>query len=170
NVAPSTTPPGGLQAAQIPQLLSFGFDDNNQSDAIEWILGMLQTKMNPHGKGAQDNPCTYDGTPVHATFYLSSVYVADMTRAGEDLATVKKSWHDELTNGSEMGDHTHSHSDGTAFTLDQWTGEIQMCLDWLTKPFDAAAVGTDMSKGIGVPRAEIIGFRTPFLAYNDNTF
>src|SRR5207248_10767575 len=65
---------------------------------------------------------------------------------------------------------THSHSDGTAFTLDQWTGEIQMCLDWLTKPFDAAAVGTDMSKGIGVPRAEIIGFRTPFLAYNDNTF
>jgi hypothetical protein len=88
---------------------------------------------------------------------------------------VKQAWRKELTDGNEMADHTHLHADGgqMGFTLAQWKTEIQTCIDWLVKPFDpdeATSGVVNPEKGIGVPRADIVGFRTPYLSYSDETF
>jgi hypothetical protein len=170
NVAASASPPGGLQPAQVPQFVSIGFDDNFRSDAILWITDLLKSYTNPAGSGAA---CTYDGTPVRASFYLTSVYITE-AGATESAAVVKRAWHKEMVEGNEIGNHTHTHSDGVAKNWSQkdWTSELQTCLDWLIKPFNPAE-STDVSdptKGIGASAANIVGFRTPFLAYNDITF
>jgi hypothetical protein len=171
HVAPSQSPPGGLTPAQVPQFVSIGWDDNFQTDAIYWATGILADRVNPAGNG---HACTYDGTQVHGSFYLSTTYI---TEAGstEDAPLVKQAWHKELTDGNEMADHTHLHADGVAmaFTVAQWKAELKECIDWLTKPFDPgeeASGMVDATKGVGVPAAEIVGFRTPYLAYADATF
>src|SRR5262249_33476508 len=79
----------------------------------------------------------------------------------------------EYVEGNEMADHTHLHALGQDFTVAQWKTEMQTCINWLTKPYDPNEVASDQNnpnKGIGIHAEEIIGFRTPFLAYGDNTF
>jgi peptidoglycan/xylan/chitin deacetylase (PgdA/CDA1 family) len=171
HVKASHDPPGGLTAAQVPQFVSIGWDDNFQADAINWATNLLHERVNPAGSG---QACTYDGTQVHGTFYLTSVYITD-AGATEDATIVKAAWRKELTDGNEIGDHTHNHLDGAEmmFTVDQWKKEIQDCIDWLVKPFDPDEVAkgvVDPSKGIGASKEAIVGFRTPFLAYTDATF
>ncbi|HTJ42281.1 MAG TPA: hypothetical protein VL463_09325, partial [Kofleriaceae bacterium] len=157
DVAPSQAPPAGLAREQVPQFVSFGFDDNFRSDAILWILDdLIKGKTNP--PGAHD-ACTSDGTPVHASFYLSTTYITT-DGATEDEGAVRAAWRREYTDGNEMADHTHLHADGTNFSVDQWKAEMQTCIQWLTDP----------SKGVGVHAEEIIGFRTPFLLYSDKTY
>src|SRR3954471_14460061 len=86
NMPPSKSPPGGLTAAQVPQFVSIGWDDNFQTDAIYWATGILADRVNPAGNG---HACTYDGTQVHGSFYLSTTYI---TEAGstEDAPLVKQ--------------------------------------------------------------------------------
>jgi hypothetical protein len=170
-VAAAQDPPGGLTPDQVPQFVSIGWDDNFQSDAILWATGMLADRVNPKGNG---NACTYDGTQVHASFYLTSVYITE-AGATEDAALVKQAWRKEYTDGNEIADHTHNHLDGVAmgFTVDKWKEELKTCIDWLTKPFDPGeeeSGAINPEKGIGVRAEEIVGFRTPYLAYSDATF
>jgi hypothetical protein len=150
NVPPSPNPPGGLQPAQVPMFVSFGFDDNPYNDGMNWAVSAFGALTNPPGKG---NAATFDGTPVRATFYHSSTYTA-----------AASSWKAAYNAGFETGDHTvHHYHGGTAdmgmnFNEAGWTKEIQGCIDYLT------------GGAVGMKRAEIYGFRTPFLQYNANVF
>jgi hypothetical protein len=150
NVPPSSSPPGGLKPEQVPMFVSFGFDDNPYSEGMNWATGVFGALKNPPGKG---NAATFDGTAVRATFYHSSTYTA---AAG--------SWKAAYNAGFETGDHTvHHYHGGTAdmgmnFSEAGWTNEIKGCIDYLT------------GGAVGMKRAEIWGFRTPFLQYNANVF
>ena len=165
NVAPSADPPCGLMPSQVPQLVAIGFDDNaysglpgtNGTGGVTWATDMIRTRRNS------------DGSPIHLTFYLTTIY-AD-TWESESQTFVKRAWRTALVDGHEIGDHTRTHSHGEAFTLAQWDDEIQQCIDMITKPFDPNEVNftPDNTKGIGVAASDIIGFRTPFLEYNDAT-
>ncbi|HVR64214.1 MAG TPA: polysaccharide deacetylase family protein [Polyangia bacterium] len=144
----SLTPPGGLAVTNVPQFVSIGFDDNAFEDGMQWALDLLQSKRNPAGSG---NPCTFDGTPARVTFFINS-HVGITTDA-------LKALHARVyTDGHEPANHTDSHADTLMQNPDKavWTKEMTTCNDYLV--------------GLGVPRARIVGFRTPFLQQSEATY
>jgi hypothetical protein len=150
NVPPSQKPPGGLQPAQVPMFVSLGFDDNPDPEAVNWVVSAFNGIKNPAGSG---QAATYDGTTARATFYNNSVYTV---AAG--------SWKASYMAGFENGNHTVHHYRGdngeAGMNFDEagWTREITGCNDYLVSP------------AVGMKRADIFGFRTPFLGYNAATF
>lgn len=165
NVAPSASPPCGLTPSQVPQLVAIGFDDNaysgltgtNGTGGVTWATDMVRTRTNS------------DGTPIRLSFYLTTIYADEW--GSESQAFVKRAWHTALADGHEIGNHTRGHLHGDMFSLAQWTAEMQSCTNKLTQPFDPNEVNfsPDNSKGIGAVASNIVGFRTPFLEYNDAT-
>jgi hypothetical protein len=165
NVAPSANPPCGLMPSQVPQLVNIGFDDNaysglpgtNGTGGMTWATDMARSRKNA------------DGSPVHLSFYMTSVYADEWS--SESQTFVKRAWRTALVDGHEIGNHTRSHSHGNAFSAAQWKAEMQACFDRLTRPFDPdePTHSPDNSKGIGALASDIVGFRTPFLEYNDAT-
>ncbi len=165
NVAPSASPPCGLTSSQVPQFVSIGFDDNaysgldgsNGTGGLSWSTTMARARQNP------------DGSPVHFSYYMTSIYMDQWQ--SESPTYVKRAWRTALTDGHEIGNHTQGHQHGSAFSLAQWRTEVQSCINSLTKPFDPNEVNfsPDPTKGIGATAAQIVGFRTPFLEYNDAT-
>jgi peptidoglycan/xylan/chitin deacetylase (PgdA/CDA1 family) len=174
NVPSSSSPPFGLNVSDVPQFLAFGFDDNgvagneNPDDpqGVTWALKMFEKKKNR------------DNTSVLATFYLTSSYATggengyDSASEDESPVRVKQSWHALYKAGHEIGNHTDSHPHGDKFTVEEWIAEMKKCMNIVSAPFDPEEPldKPNPSKGAGIPKEDIIGFRTPFLEYNDNTF
>jgi hypothetical protein len=160
---PSQSPPGGLTPAQVPVFVSLGWDDNAYSglDAsaggMDWARQAFNARTNS------------DGSPALASFYFTSIYIG--VWQAEDPGLVKEAWNQAMVDGHEVGVHTHSHLHGAAFTESEWDDELQICIDWLTKPFNASEPpGTpDDAAGIGASMGDLAGFRTPFLEYNEAT-
>jgi len=146
-------PPGGLSSAQVPMFVSFGTDDNPYSDGLNYLTELFASRKNPARSG---NAATFDGLPLHYSFYVNTIYITPEGK--EDPESVKRSWKVALEHGHEIGVHTHSHPHGEDFSVKEWQGEIDLCIDHLTR-----------SDGLGVPRNQLIGFRTPFLEYSDRT-
>jgi hypothetical protein len=150
NVPPSTNPPGGLPPAKVPMFVSLGFDDNPDGEAVNWLVTVFNGLKNPAGTG---KAATYDGTTTKATFYNTSIYTA-----------AAPAWKAAYNAGFETGNHTIHHyhgaggAEGMNFDEAGWTREIGGCNDYLTGP------------AVGEKKADIFGFRTPFLQYNANTF
>jgi hypothetical protein len=155
-------PPGGLSPDEVPLFVSFGTDDNPYSGlegsggggGLNYLTELFASRRNPAGNG---DPRNFDGQPIHYSFYVNTIFITPEGK--EDPEFVKRSWKDALAAGHEIGVHTHSHPHGQDFSVAQWEEEIQRCLDLLAGP-----------EGLGVPRNQIIGFRTPFLEFADKTF
>jgi hypothetical protein len=149
NVAPSKNPPGSLQVAQTPQFVVFGVDDNKYQDGVEWAGLYMRNRVNPKGTG---NPATFDSTPARASFYLLALPAYNNN-------FLKKAIYDVYLDGNEWGDHTLNHYNGvdSNFTVDKWKAETTPCLLFL-------------KDSLRIPAVDIWGFRTPFLAYNNNVF
>jgi hypothetical protein len=147
-LAPSTSPPGGLALTNVPLLVSIGFDDNAYEDGMQWILDFMKSKVNPKGSG---NHCTFDGTPARATFFINS-------HVGITTDALKALHGRAYREGHEAANHTDTHADTLQQNTDRalWNKEISTCNDYLV--------------GLGVPRAKILGFRTPFLQQSEATF
>ncbi|MBN2803862.1 MAG: hypothetical protein JXR91_12280 [Deltaproteobacteria bacterium] len=155
NVPPSTIPPGGLVLENVPQFIAFGFDDNTYDDSMTWITEYLKGVKNPAGTG---NECTFDNMDVHVSFFVS-------THSGISSAALINSWEAAYSAGHEIGDHTDTHDKDilTAYNtggdsgISGWQSEITTCNNFLTE-------NANVSPG------DIVGFRTPFLAYSPATF
>jgi hypothetical protein len=147
-LGPSTAPPGGLALSNVPLLVSVGFDDNAYEDGMQWILDFMKAKVNPKGSG---NHCTFDGTPARVTFFINS-HVGITSHALEGLHARA------YREGHEAANHTDTHADTLQQNMDKavWNKELSTCTDYLV--------------GLGVPRARIVGFRTPFLQQSEATF
>ena len=125
NVAPSASPPCALTPAQVPQLVAIGFDDNaysglpgtNGTGGMTWATDMVRSRKNA------------DSSPIHLSFYMTSVYADEWS--SESQTYVKRAWRTALVDGHEIGNHTRSHSHGSAFSLTQWKAEMQSCIDRL---------------------------------------
>jgi hypothetical protein len=81
---------------------------------------------------------------VKATFFITSSYAHP---------TEWKALYDA---GHEIGNHTVTHATTRGVGLERWLQEMNDCNAYLT--------GT-----VGIPAEEILGFRTPFLEYDDDT-
>ena len=145
-------PPGGYRSEQVPQFVVFGNDDISYSGleasggggGIHYLTELFAARRNP------------DGQPLHYSFYVNTKYITP--EGNEDPALVKQAWKEAIDHGHEIGVHTHSHPHGREFSVKQWETEMQLCLDHLTS-----------TNGVAVDRTSILGFRTPFIEYNDNT-
>jgi hypothetical protein len=153
-------PPGGLAPSAVPQFVSVTFDDNfGNEDAsaeggVEWITDFWGKHKNPAGNG---NAANFDGTPITTSYYFTTTYIS---KSDDPLGKNRKAWSAAFAAGHEAADHTVHHSNGGKFTVDQWVNEIKPAKDTLISP----------TAGIGAKASDVIGFRTPFLRYNDNTF
>ena len=148
NMPPSYEPPGGLAVDKVPLFIVLGFDDNRYADGMEWTLDLLADKKNPAGI---NNPATFDNTPVKVSFfYISSA----LEEGGETLLST---WKQAVKAGYEVADHTHTHNTSDATSLQTWLQEIDTCRSILADKLEIAS-------------SEILGFRTPYLAFNESTF
>ncbi len=149
NVAPSRTPPHGLSPADVPQFIVLGSDDQSNAEGMKWILDFIESRQNP------------DGSPITMVFYTNCRNFSNPSVVGQHKRAISM--------GCEIGNHTTDHialeldwNAGGAgikrqMTLQDWRDEIQSCQD--------AIIST-----LGLTPEQVAGFRTPYLAYNDNTF
>lgn len=150
NVAPSQNPPAGLTADEVPQFVVFGFDDNYSPAAVEWLINFLAAKNNNEGNGST---ATYDGETPKVTFYHTGIAMwGEMQHA---------MWKKAEDAGHETANHTLSHGDGAAYTLEQWNAEIKGQTDKLIAA---------LPDGMGSADSKIMGLRGPYLNYNSDTF
>jgi hypothetical protein len=155
NVAPTVNPPGGLTSDKCPMFISFGFDDNAYPDGVNWIADLLKSKKNPSRNG---NPATYDGAVLHASFFITAGFCIDSLMAGDGTHfnenDVLNSWKRLIADGNDIGGHTYTHADELQSNHNKavWDWENNTCITVLTTK-------------AGVPRDQIIGFRTPFLMF-----
>ena len=149
NVAPSQNPPAPLTPDQVPLFVVLGFDDNKYEDGVIWAGEIMRNRVNPKGTG---NPATYDSTPARASFYM-------LVLPSYNNKYLQRAIYDIYLDGNELGNHTLNHFDGvdSNFTVEKWKAEITPSQAFLTDT-------------IKIPAAEIWGFRTPFLSYNNNVF
>jgi hypothetical protein len=149
NVPPSQNPPASFSPSQVPQFVVLGFDDNKYQDGVEWAAGLLRNRINPKGSG---NPATYDSMPARAGFYV-------MALPAYDNPMLKSALYNLFLDGNELGDHTLNHLNGvdSNFTVAAWAAEIAPCLALLID-------------SLSIPSKDIWGFRSPYLAYNNNGF
>jgi hypothetical protein len=148
-LAPSTKPPGGLAVDNVPQFISLGWDDNAYTDGMTWILDFMKSKMNPGGRG---NACTFDGSPARSTFFNNS-HVGVMTDPGIQDAHLRA-----YREGHEAANHTDTHDELLQRNPDKarWIKELSTCTQYLVD--------------LGIPRVDIMGFRTPFLQQSEQTY
>lgn len=185
NMPPSQNPPGNLKPAEVPMFVTIGFDDNSLTgldednpdlvpenpEGLLWAKEYFRDLKNPDGSG---NIGTYDGTQVRVAFYNTTFYASGYN--GDNPALVRKIWNDLYNEGHEAGNHTQSHSESLKKgSADTWRKEVQTCMEWMTKPLapDTMALWQQAESsqyGAGIPREDIVGFRTPFLAYGGPLF
>ena len=179
----ASSPPAGLAADRVPQLVVIGSDDNGASGlegsgaagGMHFLTELVAGRRNPAGSG---DAATFDGTPAHFSFYVNTYYIApgEATPAysalGHDEPVwVKRAWREAIAAGHEIGVHTHSHPHGRKLSVAQWEDQMQRCLDILGRPYaaDETPAAPRPDSGLGVARADLPGFRTPYLEYSDKT-
>lgn len=142
---------------------------------LHFLTELFAGRHNPAGTGTTG---TFDGAPVHYSFYVNTQYITPDAGASaygdgarEDPVWVRRAWREAVEAGHEIGNHTHSHPHGREFTVGQWEDEIQRCTEILERPYAAEepAGSPPVPPGLGIVRGELLGFRTPFLEYADAT-
>jgi peptidoglycan/xylan/chitin deacetylase (PgdA/CDA1 family) len=176
----SRLPPTALNLTEVPQFVAVTFDDNfglavkGANGVASPIVEFFSSKRNPRSGRKND----FGGTPIATTFFDTSMYMVDGSKKvfggnrgedhdGRNLAA----WKSALVAGNEIADHTVNHFNGGAlrfskepccrardWSVAQWASEIAACQTALTDP------------RYGLGATEVIGFRAPYLSYNDNLF
>jgi hypothetical protein len=163
-VPASKYPPGCIPISQAPMFVSIGFDDNEYSGldgtagtgGVQWVIDKLLTKKHANGQ------------PVRFSFYMATTYGS--TWYSESGAYVTQGWHNLLTLGQAIENHTVMHGHGGAFDAAKWSVEVAGANTFLTTPYQEGDVQGTVTWGVGVPPGRIYGFRTPFLEYDDALF
>jgi peptidoglycan/xylan/chitin deacetylase (PgdA/CDA1 family) len=179
----SRHPPGGKNPEDVPQLVTVTFDDNfgladpGASGGVRAIVDFFAGKNNPAGTHDIEN---FDATRAKTTFYFTTIYLIDEAKKvlggkpGQDEGGRNRAaWTAAVQAGHEPGDHTVNHfnggvvqSDGTDccrarnWNVRQWSNEISAARRDLTSSTDGIGAGPD----------GVVGFRAPYLGYNDHLF
>lgn len=144
-LAPSTKPPKGIGADNVPQFVLWGFDDQETPDGLKAVIDIFKKRTNPQGTR---QATTFDAAPIRCSFYSNSYNFP--------AGNVKQLLTEAYSSGFEMGNHTHDHM--TTFTTSEsgWKSNIETCTQALV--------------GLGIPQSKILGFRSPRLEYANFTF
>jgi hypothetical protein len=148
HVDPSINPPGNLPVNKTPMFVLLGIDDNGHADGIHWMLDQFHDRKNPDGKA------------VSATFFISAGFASEFFHEDghQTKDDVLNAWKRIKAEGHEIGNHSWSHAE----TL-QGTDKA----GWLAEMTKANDLFVNV---LGVEKCKLNGFRTPFLAFSQNTF
>lgn len=180
----SKSPPGGQKAADVPQFVALTSDDNFGNEAAYQPVGGLQDYLDllKNWKNAPYPPdaTTPDGSPVRMTLFLTALYMDPQWNRTSNALPI---WKTAFAAGHEIANHTHAHHNGGSWVpgmernsanTDAFPSDKDNCCgarDWDIRQWKAEIKkANDMLLGVGVAQAELIGFRAPFLAYNDAMF
>ena len=119
----STTPPGGVDPQNVPQMILVTFDDAVNPDVYERI-NLIRGHTNP------------DGSPVAFTFFVSNHY------------TNYWQLHELHSDGHEIAVHTVTHSTGTGTTYERWVEEMVACREAISR---LAGIPLDQLRGFRAP-------------------
>ncbi len=181
DVAWSRLPPANLKPTEVPQLVAITFDDNfglasqKSVGGVNAIVQYYAGKRNPMGKG---DAADFGSAPIRTTFFDTAIYMLDpatsvpgSARGKDRSGRNRAAWKSAVAAGHEIADHTVSHFNGGAvfvngdeccrprdWSAEQWRTEIASCRTVLT------------ASRYGLGAAAIIGFRSPYLSFNDNLF
>ncbi|MBN1983342.1 MAG: polysaccharide deacetylase family protein [Chitinivibrionales bacterium] len=176
---PSQNPPGGLSPKQVPLFVSIGFDDNSYAGmensgnegGLKWAYDFFRTLKNPSGINQKE---TFDGTAARVTFFVTSCYISSNPSSEGSIYNLQWILNALYKDGHEIGNHSWNHTTFTGTGMDEWASQMKRCNTDLAKPAPPDSMvgkpGFDFSFGAGVKAADIVGWRTPFLQCNDNTF
>jgi peptidoglycan/xylan/chitin deacetylase (PgdA/CDA1 family) len=177
-ILPSKNPPGRLKTEEVPQFVCFGFDDNSYTGYTEsggdggmlWAINLFKNKKNA------------DGSLCKASFYFTTKYIDNTLEHLESDSLIKESWREAYLLGHEIGLHSHTHPHGAVVEWEKdppvwknvlkkadWYEEIEKNFQFLTKPYNLNK-SSPSEWGPGITKSEIVGFRTPFLEFNNATF
>ena len=148
SVAPSVDPPGGLAANTVPMFVLLGFDDNAFADGIHWTLDYLRGRKHP------------DGSAARATYFITGGFASEFFNpaGGQSKEDVINAWKRIKNDGHELANHSWSHSMQLAGSdKATWLAEMNKTNDVLANV-------------VGAERCKLVGFRTPFLGFSQNTF
>jgi hypothetical protein len=163
SVAPSRVHPGNFPINQTPQFVCLGSDDNYYPDGLNWIVKYIESKTNPTTSAPKAG--TFDGKPATMSFYPNTFNsewydIVDTTSAnqygGAIAKTIQHSLKEAMAHGFEIGSHTKHHMTEATSPFSYWFTEI-----------DSSLIDFVRMK---ISRDTIVGFRTPFLQYNNYTF
>lgn len=132
--------PEGSAKFRLPLLVALSFDDNYDSEGMEWAVELLAGRKNA------------DGTPVRCSFMVNTVA---LEKGGGRL---RAAWRKALAAGHEIGNHTHDHNmgrDATAMTEEEWRATIGRCHAVLTAPAGEGGIGLKKVWGFRAPRGEL---------------
>jgi len=101
DVTPSTSPPGGFDPADTPQIVLLTFDDSVTTASVELVQQVLTNHFNPNGDA------------IKATFFVA-------LNVGYDFYAIRQLY----DAGHEVALHTMSHQTGTNSSLARWRQEI----------------------------------------------
>lgn len=164
----------------VPQFVCFSSDDNGYSGlpgsgsegGLHWLTQFFESRYQSMVKNG------FEGPPPHYTFYINTYYLdplwedmaGSIEQHKEDPVHVKRAWREAIEKGHEIGVHTHSHPHGRGLSVAQWEEEIERSIRILTAPWnpDETPERPDREAGLGVARTGLVGFRAPFLEYDDN--
>jgi peptidoglycan/xylan/chitin deacetylase (PgdA/CDA1 family) len=149
--------------SQVPQFVALTFDDgfgleNGGIGGVSEIVRYCSAKRNA---GVASGGATFDASPVRATFYLTTIY-------GEDPSNLA-AWRDALEDGHEIGNHSRSHPNGGDIPVGTYNPQAFNVAAWKSEISDATQA-LIARRGLGARAEDIIGFRAPFLSYNDAMF
>ncbi len=152
----SSLPPKGIAIENAPQFVVIGFDDNTKAEGIDWALDLFKDKKNA------------DGSEARVSFYMNTIGLDewiedDPTPLLEAMKRLKDSSH-------EMGNHTYNHhSDLNSTDWDIYTQTISNLNLSQWSPRIEGATNSLINK-VGLLREEVVGFRAPYLLYNNAMF
>ncbi|WP_105901041.1 polysaccharide deacetylase family protein [Vibrio gangliei] len=162
NIAPSQQPPAGIAINNAPQFVAIAFDDNTLVDGQKWVLEQWGQRQNPSGT---HNPATYDGTAIHTTFFNTCEAILINPEQENNAGHVKETWYQASLLGHEMANHTLNHLHGLEFSYQQWQEQIGECQKTMNQPF--TQVDPEFPNDNEGIDAHAVGFRAPYLEYND---
>ncbi len=155
NIA-SSLPPKGISIENAPQFVVIGFDDNTKAEGIDWALDLFKDKKNA------------DGSKARVSFYMNTIGLDEWI---EDDPTSLLAAMKRLKDSShELGNHTYNHHSDLDST--DWDIYTQTISNLNLEEWNPRIDGTTNSlvNKVGLLRENIVGFRAPFLLYNNAMF
>ncbi|WP_026475645.1 polysaccharide deacetylase family protein [Alkaliflexus imshenetskii] len=148
----SVVNPGNFPNSQVPQFIVLGSDDNTSAEGLNWILDYLASRKHK------------DGSSLRMSFYSNSrasVNWSDSSSVDLVNAHIKA-----LKLGHELGNHTSNH----AYMVRGMVGEGQVRIGLDSVSLVVKELNNDLVKHIGLSADDVVGFRTPYLAWSDTVF
>jgi len=152
---PSSLPPAGLKANQVPQFVVLGFDDNTKSEGIYWAMSLFENKYNK------------DGSAATTSFYVNTVGLRE--QGDDDPHALLTAMQGIIPAGHEIGSHTDNHHDMLdGESEDAFFSRIKKLsrAEWQERIDSATA---DLMHLVGIAKSDIKGFRAPYLLFNQHS-